>query len=593
MTTLDILKITYAILPDNHKKKLMWTGVIMLAVSFTEMALAGVIALLGVALASPESLQHLPIIGNVFLYFIGVSAFPPVVTMLIAVLCLVAMATVCKNLVSAYMAYRQTRVSQMISWDVGLRLFKGYLYAPYIWYTQQNLARLGNHLGWRMQISNTWMAVIVAITQVSIMSFLLVSSFIVAPLPSLLLFGACGSIAVLIFKLTQKKVRELGEESAKLGIRAGKVTHYALQGMREVHIYNQREPFYDQYTFFVKPLTRIAAKQSVYPVLPQWGLESIGLTLLLGTVLLMQWQGESIATITGTLTLMAGISWRLLPAMNRFVGCNLQIKASFGPASRLTKMLLSIPEEKLQAEYCSFHDTLRLDKISFSYPNAIKKSLHNISMTIDKGSMIGFVGLSGAGKSTLVGVLTGLLPPCEGSFYVDGKLVTPSPGFLNIGYVPQSPYIMDASLAENIAFSDWGEEVDEERVLECCQLAAITFLNELPDGIHTRLGDRGVRLSGGQVQRVAIARALYNKPDILLFDEATSALDGAAEAAIQNTILSLREDLTIVIVAHRLSTVEGCDRVYWLHEGEMKQVDDDDKALDEYKSFLDVHVQPS
>ncbi len=587
MTTIDILKHTYVILPYTHKRQLLWVGCVMLLVGFFEIALAGVISLLGVALASPESLQELPFLGKVFVDLAAQSSAPPVVTMLVAVLCLVGGATVCKNIATAYMTYRQAHVSQMIAWGVGLHVFKKYLYAPYIWYTQQNLGELGGYLGWRTHISSLWLSVLTATTQISIMLFLLISSFVLAPLPSLLLFGVCCSLAVLIYKLTQKKVRELGDQNAKMGVEAGKVTHYALQGMREVHIYNQREPFYDEYSSYAEPLTSIAARQSVYSPLPQWVLESMGLILLLGAVLLMQWQGESVAAITGTLTLMAGISWRLLPAMNKFVGATLGMKACFSPAEKLVQKLLIIPQEKPAQVAVPFTRDLQLDCVGFSYPKTEKKALANITLSISKGSMIGLVGLSGAGKSTLVGVLTGLLPLSQGVFLVDGEAVMPSPGFLNIGYVPQAPYIMDASLAENVAFADWGKDIDEERVLECCRMAAITFLNDLPEGIHTRLGDRGVRLSGGQVQRVAIARALYNKPDMLLFDEATSALDGAAEAGIQKTILSLREKLTIVIVAHRLSTVEGCDRVYWLHEGEMKSACKNGSELDEYKNFLE------
>ncbi len=559
----------------------------MLVVGFFEIALAGVISLLGIALSSPNSLQKIPIIGDLFIQLASQSTAHPVVTMLVAVLCLVAIATVCKNFTTAYMTYRQSYVSNMVAWDIGLHLFKKYLYAPYIWHTQQNLGELNQYLAWRIYISTFWVATLAALTQISIMSLLLLSSFFIAPLPSLLLFGVCAAIAVLIFKLTQKKVRDLGNQQATLTVESGKVVHYALQGMREVHIYNQRAPFYNEHASYVGPLTEISAKLNTYPFFPQWILESVGLILLLGAVLLMQGQEESVATITGTLTLMAGISWRLLPAMNKFVSSTLQMKSSISPTIQLIEMYSNIPQENYKQQSIPLTSSIKLKGIEFNYPNSNKKALSSIDITINKGSMLGLVGLSGAGKSTLISLLTGLLPPDNGTFYIDNTAVTPCPGFLNIGYVPQAPYIMDASLAENVAFSDWGKEIDKDRVLECCRMAAITFLDDLSEGINTRLGDRGVRLSGGQIQRVAIARALYNKPDILLFDEATSALDGAAEAAIQKTILSLRDNLTIVIVAHRLSTVEGCDKIYWLHEGKVKSVKNDEQALEEYKKFLD------
>ena len=184
--------------------------------------------------------------------------------------------------------------------------------------------------------------------------------------------------------------------------------------------------------------------------------------------------------------------------------------------------------------------------------------------------MVGLVGLSGSGKSTLTSLITGLLRPQQGHLCLDGTPWDTATERLNIGYVPQNLYLLDATLAENVAFSHWGEPVDEERVRECCRMAAMDFVDDLPEGIHTPLGERGVRLSGGQIQRVGIARALYDRPELLIFDEATSALDGATERAIQSTIERLRQHVTLVVVAHRLSTVEKCDLLYWINRGNVE-----------------------
>ena len=156
----------------------------------------------------------------------------------------------------------------------------------------------------------------------------------------------------------------------------------------------------------------------------------------------------------------------------------------------------------------------------------------------------------------------------------------------SIGYVPQTPFLLNASIAENVAFSQWGGKIDRERVLRCCRMAAMDFLDELPEGMDTVIGERGVRLSGGQVQRVAIARALYEEPQMILFDEATSALDGASEQAIQNTINSLSGQVTMVVVAHRLTTVEKCDYIYWIQDGRMNKRGSPDIVLPEYEEFL-------
>ena len=184
--------------------------------------------------------------------------------------------------------------------------------------------------------------------------------------------------------------------------------------------------------------------------------------------------------------------------------------------------------------------------------------------------MIGLIGPSGAGKSTIVSLLTGLYTPRSGKILVDGQELNDSlrtSWMRGIGYVPQSPFLLNGSLAENIAFSQWGQEIDRQRVKECCRMAAMDFVDDLEDGIDTIIGERGVRLSGGQLQRVSIARALYNRPQLIIFDEATSALDNDTEQLVQKTIESLRENMTIIIITHRLTTVEYCNKLYYIKNG--------------------------
>ena len=205
--------------------------------------------------------------------------------------------------------------------------------------------------------------------------------------------------------------------------------------------------------------------------------------------------------------------------------------------------------------------------------------------------MIGLVGFSGSGKSTLVNVLSGLLPHDKGNIFIDDTVLTRAntPGWLeNIGYVSQSPFILDATLAENVALSRWGEEIDRARVLKCCEMAALDFIDDLEGGIDTVLGDRGVRLSGGEAQRVAIARSLYSDPGLIIFDEATSALDMKNEQAIHHTVLSLHNQVTMIIIAHRLTTVENCDYLIWLDKGRIKMQGSVAEVLPSYKIALDA-----
>ncbi len=213
--------------------------------------------------------------------------------------------------------------------------------------------------------------------------------------------------------------------------------------------------------------------------------------------------------------------------------------------------------------------------------------VRDFNFDIQKGKTVGIIGTSGAGKSTLVDLLIGLLKPVTGSILIDGRPLTRDllPQWLDItGYVPQSPYIYDGTLAENIAFGMEKSEIDRDRVFKCCTMASMDdFIHDLPDSIDSFIGERGVKLLGGQQQRVAIARALYKQPEVMIFDEATSSLDTKSEKAIQKTIYSFKGKQTLIIIAHRLSTVEDCDKLIWLEKGRVKMTGRPEEILKAYE----------
>ena len=247
-------------------------------------------------------------------------------------------------------------------------------------------------------------------------------------------------------------------------------------------------------------------------------------------------------------------------------------KIKFGLISSGTKYTASDKKDRDNEGEIKFRNTLELRNISFMYNKELGYVLKNINLTINKGQAIALIGMSGAGKSTLVDVLLGLLIPQEGAIYMDGIKITdiPDKWAYTVGYVPQSVFLTDSSIKANVAFGERESEIDEERVKEALERAELgEFIGTLPEGIETVVGDRGVRLSGGQRQRIAIARALYRRPEILILDEATSALDNETETAIMSAIDSLQGQVTMVIVAHRLTTVKNCDVIYEVNHTEL------------------------
>ena len=498
--------------------------------------------------------------------------------LLALLLCLLCGTALLKTVMLALLTWRQSRYSQMVSMHLGVRLFQGYMRAPYLWHTGQKISDLITTLGWRANTGLFLFQSLQALSQLLVVVTLLLAICCMAPLAGLLVVGITSLAAMAIFRCSRRRVRKYSQQCADAQQAAMKLIHTGLNGIRDILICQQQEKFIDQY---IRAETRYMQGQSVLPVfppLPSWILEFVGICLLLGTVLLLRWQDATLAHVSATLALLAAVAWRLLPIMNRVVQGLLQMQQQLPtvePVLKKVREVEALPQSVAEEHPCRLQKEIRFENVCFRYPNTSaghKNALQDISLRIPKGSMIGLIGPSGAGKSTIVSLLTGLYTPSSGKMLVDGQELDDSlrVGWMKgIGYVPQSPFLLNGSLAENIAFSQWGQKIDRQRVLECCRMAAMDFLDDLEDGIDTIIGERGVRLSGGQLQRVSIARALYGRPQLMIFDEATSALDGATEQAIQKTIEGLKKDTTVIIIAHRLATVEKCDWLYWVEKGEV------------------------
>jgi len=263
--------------------------------------------------------------------------------------------------------------------------------------------------------------------------------------------------------------------------------------------------------------------------------------------------------------------YRLMPSVNRIMSAYNQIMF-YSKSLEIIHNELIYEVEDLGDEEIEFNKKIECKDMSFEYIEG-KRVLDNINLEIKKGESVGFVGSSGSGKSTLIDILSGLYKPKSGKVLVDGVELNEKnvkSWRKKIGYIPQNIYLVEGSVAENVAF---GEEIDEEKVREALKKANILeFLETHHEGIYTQVGDNGIKLSGGQKQRIAIARALYNDPEILVLDEATSALDNATEAKIMEEIYKLGENKTLLIIAHRLSTLDNCDKIVKLENGKIKEI---------------------
>lgn len=587
----------YTRLPMHLRKGFWFTVAVSLLVAIMELVLALSVSLLGVSMATPQAVAELSPVRTLVQHFPEIA---PLVneqrTLLVILLAGIVGTLLLKFVISMYMYWKQGRFAQEISMYINHTLFKGYLYGSYLWHVGQETALLQTHLGWRDTVATFIMQLLLFITYVFVTILLLGSVLVTAPLVGLFVLAVTGTCGTIIFRWTRRRVHRLSKSISETQLQLNGVTLPALQGIREVLIYRQQEEFLALSDELNVKLCHLRPQNDMMPPLPPLLLEIVGMVMLLSSVLFMNAYNTSLAHMTASITLMAAVAWRLLPTMNRFITSLINAQSALPYVQPVLKRIDEVQSfsggAATKAEPCPLLRDIQFDHVSFRYPQAQKDkadALQDVTLTIHKGAKVGFIGTSGAGKSTLVGILTGLFAPTKGAFLVDGVLMTPErqAGWMKgIGYVPQSTFLLNATIAQNVAFSQWGKAVDINRVMECCRMAAMNFVNDLPEGVNTIIGERGMRLSGGQVQRISVARALYNNPHTLIFDEATSALDGAAEQEIMTMIQGLNANITVAVVAHRLSTVENCDYIYWLKDGRVHLRGSAPIVLEQYKAHL-------
>ena len=355
------------------------------------------------------------------------------------------------------------------------------------------------------------------------------------------------------------------------------VAQEAFGGIKDILLMGRAQVFMSQFERHNVLSARAIERNSTMLALPRLSLELLAVVGLAGLVLVMLGMGRPIDALLPALGLFAAAAFRLIPSINRILASIQLVRFSRPMIDTLyeeMRLLGTPPSETVPAppNPLPFTRELVLDGISFSYSNSERSALDGISLSIPQGASVGFVGGSGAGKSTLVDVILGLLKPTCGILMADGVDLQVKSNLRawqdDIGYVPQSIYLSDDTLRRNIAFGVDDAEVDDEAVWSAIRAAQLEELvGELPLGLNTVVGERGVRLSGGQRQRIGIARALYHDPAILVLDEATSSLDTATERSVMEAVRALGGDKTVLIIAHRLSTVEHCDPVFRLERG--------------------------
>jgi len=503
--------------------------------------------------------------------FFGIRAVGTMVG--VAVLCILATYFV-KNLYKLFYGYISSRVQNFTSHQVTSQLFRSYLTRPYTFHLQRNSSDLLNS----MQQEAGMTIGLVGITVGLVQELLLASAVIwlmvyTEPIAAISTVSILVAGSLLYLKVTKPLIIAFGQQRQKI---QAPLTRYLLQGfagVKDIKVLGRSNEFLSQYERQNRLVQDTNLRYGILrSIAPMWT-ELLAMSGLTVVVWVMVWQNRPPDRIIPLLGLFVIATWRFVPTVNTVVGLTNAIRYSRPAVESVYREFEYIESQQdVVKTKIVFNEKVEMRNLTFNYPNTIAPSLSHVNIVVRKGETVGFIGPSGAGKSTLVDVFLGLLPQTSGELLIDGvemqkyNLEWQS----TIGYVSQAIYLTDDTVRRNVAFGIAEKDIDEvalERALKSAQLW--DFVDGLPNKTDTIVGERGVRVSGGQRQRIGIARALYHEPQVLVLDEATSSLDIETETEVMSAIRALQGFKTILIVAHRLSTVQHCDRLYRIEDAQI------------------------
>jgi len=484
---------------------------------------------------------------------------------------------------NVFLFYKQKKMYSFIyenQFSTSERMMKNYMRRNYEFYLNADTAVIQRSI--TSDVNNMY-ALILALLQ--LMSDLLMSAFLLIGLlianPAMTLTVAfLLLITLLVIKNVFKPIlRKAGEDNQYYYSRLFKLISQTVNGIKEVKIAGKEQYFVEEYSECGAGYVEAVQKYSVYNGAPKLLIETVFIAGMVMYLLVLTLSGADVVNMTGIMAAFGLAAVSLMPCANR-INNQLNNIAYFEPFFMGVNDSLQneIDDENVDMSFAKdndvklkLHKSIRLENISYKYPNTEKWIFDHASMEIPIGAAVGIVGTSGAGKTTVVDILLGLLDTENGEIYADDiNIRTEYRSWLkNIGYIPQMIFMLDDTILKNVAFGVKDDNINMEQVWFVLREAQLEeFVKSLPDGLYTTIGERGIRLSGGQRQRIGIARALYNNPDVLILDEATSALDNDTEAAIMESINLFHGKKTLIIIAHRLQTIEKCDMIYRIENGQ-------------------------
>lgn len=495
-------------------------------------------------------------------------------------------------------AYATYRFAMMRSYTISSRMLNGYLFQPYTWFLNRHSAGLGSAVLGEVHkvVSSALLPATKFITN-GVLSISLITLLVLVR-PGVAIFAAAlvGGIYGLLYLTVRQYMNRVGRERHRLNEQRYRIVGEAFGGMKDVKLRGLEGYFTERFRVPARRIARFDAMNMILREVPRYIIEGVAFGGLLVFILyLLVTESGGLAGVVPVLSVFAFTVMRLFPALQGVYGSVGQMRFAQATLEKLHRDFTGATANMRARppatdEVVRLGHRLELRSVRYSYPQAERAALQGLDLAIDAKSTIGIVGGTGAGKTTAVDIILGLLFPDEGALVVDGKPITQeniASWQRSIGYVPQHIFLTDETVSANIAFGRKPADIDQAAVERAARIAELHdfVMSELPQGYDTPVGERGVRLSGGQRQRIGIARALYHDPDVLILDEATSALDNLTEKAVMEAVHNLGHAKTIVMIAHRLSTVRDCDVIFMMEHGRVVASGTYDELLDNNRQF--------
>lgn len=552
----------------------------VLALLLVMVVLGSFMELLGVSLFSPfvEVISTPQIIHQkaYYVYLYHLFHFENDTDFIIALAVFIMLVYIVKNVYLALEKNWMYTFSYNIQKRLSVRLLNAYMKEPYSFHLNKNIAVLQRSLQEDTDLfAKGIIHILELFVEIAVCVVLGIYLFFVSKSITVIVVGMLGICAGAFLYVSKKFSKSIGKESQEYKGKLYQWMNQALGGIKEIKILNREDYFIEEYDAYFKKYVRGLRLNRLIGMLPKHIVEAVSMTgILLAIIFKMLYGQKGITDYIPQLAVFAMAAFKLMPAVGKFnehISCILyslpSVELIYNDLKSIDQVLM---EEKGEAAEWKFQDKITVKNVKFHYADSEENVIDGADFEIKKGQAVAFVGASGAGKTTMVDIILGLLQPQYGKVKADDLDINKSKRTWQkeIGYIPQVIYLSDDSIRNNIAFGIPESEIREEAVIEALRKAQLLeFVENLPEGLDTFVGDRGVRLSGGQRQRIGIARALYHDPQVLVLDEATSALDSETEAAVMQSIDELKGTKTMIIIAHRLSTIENCDAIYEVGNG--------------------------